>query len=69
MMWAISEKKNRAAIHGFFDTLERAERHLREVVPSYVRRGYYTDKTLKPEDFRIVEWVRPDGGAVKGGAK
>jgi len=57
--WAISEKVNRIAIHGFFDSLERAERHLREVIPLYVERGYFMDKTLRPDDFEVVHWERP----------
>lgn len=52
--YKIVEKRNHLAVHGLFDSLERAERHLREVVPTYVARGYYMDKTLTADDFEVV---------------
>lgn len=51
----IVEKKNPLAVHGLFNTRERAERHLREIIPVYVTRGYFMDKTLKTEDFIVKE--------------
>lgn len=54
-MYAMLEKKNPLALHGLFDTLESAEKHLRDVVPEYVSRGYYMDKTLTADDFVIVK--------------
>lgn len=51
----IVEKKNRHAVHGIFDSRERAERHLREIIPRYVARGYFMDKTLRADDFEIVQ--------------
>jgi len=53
--YKIVEKKNPLAVHGLFDTLETARRHLAEAIPVYVEKGYFTDKTLKPNDFEIVE--------------
>ncbi len=50
----IVERKTPLAVHGIFDSLDRAERHLREVIPLYVQRGYFMDKTLIPEDFTIL---------------
>ncbi len=50
----IVERKDPLAVHGLFDSLDRAERHLREVIPLYVQRGYFMDKTLMPEDFIIL---------------
>ena len=55
MIYRIVEKSNRHAVHGIFDSLERAERHLREVIPVYVARGYFTDKSLTANSFEIVE--------------
>lgn len=52
-MIAIVEKRNHLAIHGLFDSRDRAERHLREVIPTYVARGYFSDKTLTADDFMI----------------
>lgn len=54
-MWKIVEKKNPYAVHGLFDTKDRAEWHLSANIPEYVRRGYFIDNTLKPEDFVIVK--------------
>lgn len=56
-MIKIVEKNNRLAVHGIFDTPERAERHLREIIPVYVARGYFADKTLRPEDFIIFDTI------------
>lgn len=54
-MYAMIEKKNPLTLHGLFDTIESAERHLRDVVPEYVARGYFMDKTLTADDFVIVK--------------
>jgi len=53
-MIKIVEKKNPLAVHGLFYSMEQAERHLREIIPEYVRRGYFMDKTLTPDDFTIA---------------
>lgn len=50
----IVEKRNRFVLHGIFDSYERAQRHLDLVIPDYVRKGYFMDKTLKADDFMIV---------------
>lgn len=48
------EKANPLAVHGHFDTKERAERHLSVSIPEYCARGFFMDKTLTPESFEIV---------------
>lgn len=48
------EKDNHDAVHGLFDSMERAERHLNKVIPEYCKRGYFMDKTLKPSSFIII---------------
>lgn len=53
-MFKIVEKKNQNAVHGIFDCEKRAQRHLDVVVPEYVRRGYFMDKTLRPDDFEVI---------------
>lgn len=53
-MFKIIEKKNPLAVHGLFDSRERAERHLTDVIPDYVRRGYFMDKTLTADSFEVV---------------
>jgi hypothetical protein len=55
MIYRIVEKNNRHAVHGVFDSLERAERHLREIIPSYIAKGYFMDKTLTADCFVILE--------------
>jgi len=50
----IAERNNPLALHGLFDSRERAERHLREVIPAYVARGYFMDKTLTADDFVVA---------------
>lgn len=51
----IVEKKNQLAVHGLFDSMARAERHLTVVIPDYCKRGFFMDKTLTPDDFEILE--------------
>lgn len=55
MTYAIVEKDNPLALHGLFDSLDRARRHLADVIPMYVDRGYFVDKTLTRDSFTIVE--------------
>lgn len=52
----IAEKKNPLAIHGLFDSRDRAEHHLKDVIPEYVKRGYFMDKTLTKDSFEIIEY-------------
>lgn len=54
-MFKIVEKKNPLAVHGLFDSRARAERHLKEVIPGYVARGLFMDKTLTADSFEVVE--------------
>jgi len=54
-MFKIVEIKNQLAVHAIFSTLERAEEFLKETIPLYVERGYFTDKTLTPESFKIIK--------------
>lgn len=54
-MYAIVEKANHLHIHGLCDTLASAQRHLTEVIPVYVARGFYMDKTLTGDSFEIIE--------------
>lgn len=54
-MYKLVEKSNHLAVHGLFDTLERAEYHLKERIPDYCKRGLFMDKTLKPESFEVIK--------------
>lgn len=54
-MYKLVEKENNLAVHGLFDSKERAEKHLKEVIPLYVKRGYFMDKTLKSDSFKIIK--------------
>lgn len=51
----IVEKKNPLALHGLFDSVSAAAHHLYKTIPEYVSKGYFMDKTLKADDFKIVE--------------
>ena len=55
MEYEIVERDNPLALHGIFDTLASAQRHLTETIPCYVARGYFVDKTLAAADFVIRE--------------
>jgi hypothetical protein len=54
VIYRLVEKANRHATHGIFDTRESADRFLRDIVPTYVARGFYSDKTLTADSFEIV---------------
>ena len=54
MTYKVVEKANRLAVHSIHSTRAGAERHLKEVVPGYVAKGYYMDKTLTPASFVVV---------------
>ncbi len=54
MAFLIVEKKNHNAVHGIFDTLDRADNHLQNVIPVYCQRGYYMNKSLKADDFEVI---------------
>lgn len=68
MKYALIEKANHLAIHGIFSSKERADRHLLEVVPEYVRKSYFMDKSLTAESFEIVEYVFCKRSQRAGGA-
>lgn len=54
-MFKLVEKKDHNAVHALFDTRDRAERHLQVVIPNYVNRGLFSDKTLTANSFEIIE--------------
>lgn len=56
MQFAIVEKNNHLALHSIFDSRESADRHLAIVIPEYVRKSYYMDKTLTPDSFEVIEY-------------
>jgi hypothetical protein len=53
MTFYVCEKLNPLAVHAHCDTLEGAERWIRENAPAYVLRGYFMDKTLTADSFTI----------------
>ena len=53
-MYKLVEKNNHLAVHGLFDTLDRAENHLKNTIPEYCRKGYFMDKTLTPDSFTVI---------------
>jgi hypothetical protein len=62
MHWKLVEKDDHTANHGLFDSLASAERHIREVLPSYVGKGYFMNKALTADCFCIVA---PTGEVVE----
>ena len=54
-MFALVEKDNHLHLHALFDTQERAEQFLRDIVPLYVQLGYYMDKSLTADSFEIIK--------------
>jgi hypothetical protein len=54
-MFKVIEKANPLAVHGLFDTLERAQYWIDKKAPEYCLRGYFMDKTLTPDSFTIVK--------------
>ena len=56
-MIKIVEKNNHLACHGIFGSKESAQNHIDNVIPEYLRKGYFTDKSLKHSDFIIKEEV------------
>ena len=57
MEYAIVEKANHLAVHGIFDTRERAESFLAGTVPIHVARGYFMDKTLRADSFEVIPYA------------
>jgi hypothetical protein len=55
MQFVIVEKNNHLALHGIFDSRERADRHLTVVIPGYVSKSYFMDKTLTSDNFEVIE--------------
>lgn len=52
---AVVEKKDHLAVHGYFESRESADKHLKQTIPVYVARGYFMDKTLTANDFEVAE--------------
>jgi hypothetical protein len=48
------EKKNHNDVHGIFLSKESGDKFLKETVPVYVSKSYYTDKTLTVDSFEII---------------
>jgi hypothetical protein len=55
MSFNIVEKRDHLAVHGIFDSRERAEHHLTQIIPLYVSWSYFMDKTLTADSFEIIE--------------
>lgn len=53
-MYKIVEKKHPLNIHALCDTLQGAEQWLNVLAPEYCAKGYFMDKSLTPDSFKIV---------------
>jgi hypothetical protein len=54
MKYKLVEKQNNLAVHGLFDTMERAQWHLAVNIPIYCANGFFMDKTLTPDSFEVM---------------
>jgi hypothetical protein len=54
-MYLLIEKKNKLAVHGIFHSKEAAEKFLQNTVPTYVSKGFYSDKSLTANSFKVVK--------------
>jgi hypothetical protein len=52
--WKLVEKDNPLAVHGLFSSEQSAKEHLAKVIPEYVQKGFFMDKTLTAESFCVV---------------
>ena len=53
--WKIVEKKNPLAVHALCHSRESAQQWVAVNAPLYCARGYFVDKTLTPDSFKIEE--------------
>lgn len=58
MKYKLVEIKNPLAVHAIFDSEERAKLFLATTVPQYIKKGYYSDKSLTIKDFKIVKDIK-----------
>lgn len=54
MSFKVVEKKNKNAVHCISDSRERAEHWIKVTAPIYIKREYFTDKTLTVDSFEIL---------------
>jgi len=54
-MFKVVEKSNSLAVHAICDSRERAQYWIGVKAPEYCARGYFSDKTLTPKSFTILE--------------
>jgi hypothetical protein len=52
-MFYVIEKKNPLAVHAICHSLDRAENWIKEKAPEYCAKGFFMDKTLKPNSFKV----------------
>lgn len=52
--YKVVEKDNELAVHALFDCESRAEKYIEETIPEYVSKGYFMDKTLTKDSFKII---------------
>lgn len=55
MTFKVVEKANHLAVHCIAYTKERAERWIAVNAVEYCKKGYFSDKTLTPESFEVIE--------------
>ena len=55
MNFKVIEVNNPLAVHCITDTKERAEHWIKIKAPIYIEKGYFMDKELTKESFKIIE--------------
>lgn len=55
MKYKVVEKENNNAVHCICDSKERAERWITINAVEYCEKGYFTNKNLTKESFKIIE--------------
>jgi hypothetical protein len=55
MKYHLVEKNNPLALHAISDRREALEKHIKSVLPGYIAKGYFMDKTLTVDSFTIKE--------------
>ena len=58
MTYNVVEKKHENYIHGVFCSKDAADRFLQHKIPTYVSRGYYMDKTLTADSFKVMKAIK-----------
>jgi len=54
MKYKVVEKEKENAVHCICDTKEGAERWIKVNAPEYIEKGFFMDKSLTKNSFKII---------------